>query len=100
MAKSLENFRGFFFAGYPPKKHGLKWLKMHFKHNLLFFFESVENEPPPQVWNFPLFFSSFSYFHILSGTASASKNSELYLALVVRKKLALSASGKLALSEL
>ena len=21
------------------KKHGLKWLKIHFKHNLIFFFE-------------------------------------------------------------
>ena len=58
-----------------------------------------DEESPVDIAALALFFTAFSYFHILSGTASASKNSELYLALVVRKKLALSASGKLALSE-
>ena len=48
----MENSRFFF----------QKWLKMHFKHNLLFFFwkKRVENDlvrtPLPKVWNFPHFF--------------------------------------------
>ena len=57
-----------FFSKKKGEKHGLNWLKMHLKHNLLFFFlkKSVENDPPdpPQVWNFPLFFltGSLNYF--------------------------------------
>ena len=39
---------------------GLKWHKMHLKHNLFLLFESVEKDPvwtpPPQVWNLPDFF--------------------------------------------
>ena len=37
--------------------NGLKWLKMHFKHH--FFLKCGKCpglEPPPQMWNFPLFF--------------------------------------------
>ena len=32
-SESVENFRNFFFQFF-FLKHGLKWLKMHFKHNL------------------------------------------------------------------
>ena len=38
VVKSVQNFQNFIPRGVPTqnvKKHGLKWLEMHFKHNIL-----------------------------------------------------------------